>query len=107
MPGRVGARFARCTYATDVVRAVNGVASDAAIVPPIHSPQVSEPETKSPTNAPAWMTASSKMKARVAVLKAIQKCRLTSSLLRFKAPTEPRFSLRIAGANNDQRVSNH
>jgi hypothetical protein len=81
--------------------------SDAGIEPPIHSPQVLEPVTKSPTHSPVWATTSSKTKARVAVLKINQKCPRTISLLRFKAATGPKSSLLITGVDKDQRVKSH
>lgn len=96
---------ARRTYATEVVRAANGMIGNAAIEPPSHSPHVSEPVTKSPTNAPAWIPVSSKTKARVAVLKTNQKDPRTSWLLRFKDAIGPRSSLLITGVDKDQRVN--
>jgi hypothetical protein len=81
--------------------------SEVAIEPPSHCPHVSEPETSSPTAAPAWIATSSNTVAKAAVRNTSSKWFRTSSLLRFKAATGPRCSLLITGANNDQRVSTH
>jgi hypothetical protein len=94
-------------YATEVARAANGVIHEAAIVPSAHLPHVSEPEISSPAAAPAWVIASSRMKARVAVRNTSPKRPRARPLLRFSASTEPSRSLLITGANNDQRVSSH
>ena len=57
-----GAPFvARRWYVTEVVRAANGVINEAAIVPPAHSPQVSDAVINNPTAAPAWITVSSRI----------------------------------------------
>lgn len=100
-------RVASRTYATEVVRAANGMINELAIVPPSHSPHVSEPVTRYPANAPAWTVTASKMKARVAVQNTSRKLPRTSLVLRFKAASGPKPSLLITGANSDQRVSSH
>ena len=78
-----------------------------AIELPSHCPHVSEPETRSPATAPAWVVASSNTVAKPAVRNTNSKWFRTSSLLRFKAAAGLRCSLLITGANNDQRVSTH
>src|SRR3712207_9034995 len=48
----LGAPFvARRWYATEVAKAANGVISEAAIVPPAHSPQVSDVVISNPTRS--------------------------------------------------------
>src|SRR3712207_9505002 len=94
-------------YATEDAKAANGVISEAAIVPPAHSPQVSDVVISNPTAAPAWITVSSRTRARVAVRNTSQKWSLTNLLLRFSASIGPGLSRLITGANNDQRVSTH
>jgi hypothetical protein len=54
-------------YTSAVAKVAIGRISTAATEPPIHSPQVSEPVTANPPNAPASMTASSKTTAKAAV----------------------------------------
>jgi hypothetical protein len=51
----------------EVARAANGVINEVEIVPLTHSPHVSEAEISNPTNAPAWISASYRIRARVAV----------------------------------------
>ena len=80
-----------------MAKAANGIAIAATIEPPIHSPHVSDPETKCPPKAPRCTSVSSMTKARVAVAKTNQKRLLTRALLRFRAAAGPRFSWRIAG----------
>jgi hypothetical protein len=94
-------------YASAVAKDATGRISTAPTEPPIHSPQVSEPVTVSPPNAPASITVSSSTTAKAAARNTNSKWPHTSSLLRLKAANDPRRSLTITGANNDQRVSSH
>ena len=94
-------------YTSAVANDAIGRISTAATEHPIHSPQVSEPVTANPPNAPASMTASSNTTAKAAVKNTSSKRPRTSSLLRPKAANGPRCSLTITGANKDQRVSSH
>jgi hypothetical protein len=80
------------------------MASAATIEPPTHSPQVCDPVIEPVTSAPAWMTASSETKARVAVPSTNQKRPRTSALLRFRDETGPTSSLQMTGMDSDQRV---